>query len=77
MILGRKSEKRRKVSSKNPNIRAPDSKPSNIRSMFAAAAVKPKKQTEVKTTFDLILISNFFAFLRYENPGSSSECIVL
>jgi hypothetical protein len=32
---------------KNPNIRAPDSKPKSIKSMFAAAAVKPKKKQEV------------------------------
>jgi hypothetical protein len=32
---------------KNPNIRAPDSKPSDIKSMFAAAAVKTKRPREV------------------------------
>ena len=40
-------EKEKQKSTKNPNIRAPDSKPSNIKSMFAAAAVKPKKKVEV------------------------------
>ena len=32
---------------KNPNIRAPGSKPKNIRSMFAAAAGKAKPKVEV------------------------------
>ncbi|ESN96944.1 hypothetical protein HELRODRAFT_193403 [Helobdella robusta] len=35
----------------NPNIRPPNSKPSNIKSLFAAAAVKPKKKVE--TSADL------------------------
>jgi len=40
---------------KNPNIRPTDSKPSGIREMFAAAAVKPKVQKAVSLEDDDIL----------------------
>ena len=44
-ILGKKNEGRGKKR-QNPNIRAPDSKPKSIRSMFAAAAVKSKPKVQ-------------------------------
>ena len=38
----------------NPNIRAPNSKPKNIKAMFAAAAVKSKpKVAEVSLTTEI------------------------
>ena len=35
-----------KKTSKNPNIRAPGSQPKSIKSMFAAAAARPKKKVQ-------------------------------
>ena len=45
-IIGKKEAEKKKK--QNPNIRAPDSKPKSIKSMFAAAAIKSKpKKSEV------------------------------
>ena len=68
---GRKSEKRKRAASKNSNIRASDSKSSNIRSMFAADAVKPKKLTEQSASLNEDdLLNDIMAELK--QPTSSS-----
>jgi len=52
---GKKKSTTNAKTAKNPNIRPTDSKPKSIRSMFAAAAIKPKVQKEVSLEDDDIL----------------------
>ena len=52
---GKKGKGKNKKKNQNANIRATDSKPKNIKSMFAAAAVKPKKAPEVSNLFEFDL----------------------
>lgn len=51
----------KKKRSQDPNIRAPDSKPKSIKSMFAAQAVKSKKKVEVSMRINILVTGFIFS----------------
>ncbi|ELU17443.1 hypothetical protein CAPTEDRAFT_228337 [Capitella teleta] len=60
-----KGKSKKASKSKNPNIRAPGSQPKSIKSMFAAAAVKPKKKIENVSLGDDAILGDIMSELHH------------